>query len=100
MPAGKVIIHATLDPADLNKDVAAEYALIGDAQLTLQALIEEVKDRLGVSTRDSHQVVAEIQQIKDAWMAQWLPKLTSNEVPLSPYRVIWDLMHSVDSLKR
>jgi len=96
MPAGKVIIHATLDPADLNKDVAAEYALIGDAQLTLQALIEEVKDRLGVSRRDSHQVVAEIQQIKDAWMAQWLPKLTSNEVPLSPYRVIWDLMHSVD----
>jgi len=96
MPAGKVIIHATLDPADLNKDVPAECALIGDAQLTLQALFEEVKDRLGVSTRDSHQVGAEIKQIKDAWMAQWLPKLTSNEVPLSPYRVIWDLMHSVD----
>ena len=29
-------------------------------------------------------------------MAQWLPKLTSNEAPLSPYRVIWDLMHTVD----
>jgi thiamine pyrophosphate-dependent acetolactate synthase large subunit-like protein len=96
MPAGKVIIHATLDPADLNKDVAAEYALIGDAKLTLQALIEEVKERLGASTRDNHQVVAEIKQIKDAWLAQWLPKLTSNEVPLSPYRVIWDLMHAVD----
>ncbi len=96
MPPGKVIIHATLDPADLNKDVPAEYALIGDAQLTLQALIEEVKDRLGSSTRDNHQVVAEIKQIKDEWIAQWLPKLTSNEAPLSPYRVIWDLMHTVD----
>jgi acetolactate synthase I/II/III large subunit len=96
MPAGKVIIHATLDPADLNKDVAAEYALIGDAKLTLQALIEEVKDRLGTNTRDNHQVVAEIRQIRDAWLAQWQPKLTSNEVPLSPYRVIWDLMHAVD----
>jgi thiamine pyrophosphate-dependent acetolactate synthase large subunit-like protein len=96
MPPGKVIIHATLDPADLNKDVPAEYALIGDAKLTLQALIEEVKDRLGASRRDAHQVSAEIKQTKDAWLAQWLPKLTSNDMPLSPYRVIWDLMHTVD----
>src|SRR4051812_15292809 len=92
MPSGKVIIHATLDPADLNKDVPAEYALIGDAKLTLQALIGEVKDRLGASTRDGHQVATEIKQIKDEWTAQWLPKLTANDVPLSPYRVIWDLM--------
>jgi thiamine pyrophosphate-dependent acetolactate synthase large subunit-like protein len=41
-------------------------------------------------------VVAEIKQTKDAWIAQWLPKLTSNDAPLSPYRVIWDLMHTVD----
>jgi acetolactate synthase-1/2/3 large subunit len=96
MPAGKIIIHATLDPADLNKDLEAEYALIGDAKLTLQALIGEVKDRLGARARDNHLAVAEIKKTKDEWMAQWLPKLTANEVPLSPYRVIWDLMHTVD----
>jgi thiamine pyrophosphate-dependent acetolactate synthase large subunit-like protein len=96
MPAGKVIIHATLDAADLNKDVAAEYALIGDAKLTLQALIGEVKDRLGAGKRDVHQVAARIKQAKDEWLAQWLPKLTADDVPLSPYRVIWDLMHTVD----
>jgi acetolactate synthase-1/2/3 large subunit len=96
MPAGKVIIHATLDAADLNKDVRAEYALIGDAKLTLAALIGEVKDRLGSTKRDSGKVTAEIKRLKQEWMAQWLPKLTSDEVPLSPYRVIWDLMHTVD----
>jgi acetolactate synthase-1/2/3 large subunit len=96
MPSGKVIIHATLDAADLNKDIHAEYALIGDAKLTLQALIGEVKDRLGGSNRDSHQVTAALKTIKDEWLAQWLPKLTSNDVPISPYRVIWDLMHTVD----
>jgi thiamine pyrophosphate-dependent acetolactate synthase large subunit-like protein len=96
MPPGKVIIHATLDAADMNKDVPVEYALIGDAQLTLQALIGEVKDRLGATTRDVHQVAGQIKQIKDGWMAQWLPKLTSDDTPLSPYRVIWDLMHTVD----
>jgi acetolactate synthase-1/2/3 large subunit len=96
MPAGKVIIHATLDAADLNKDIPADYALIGDAKLTLQDLIAEVKERLGGSKCDSHQVAAAIKSVKDAWLAQWLPKLTSNDTPLSPYRVIWDLMHSVD----
>jgi acetolactate synthase I/II/III large subunit len=96
MPLGKVMIHATLDAADLNKDVRAEYALIGDAKLTLQALIGEVKDRLGASKRDAHQVAAQIKHTKDEWLAQWLPKLTANDVPLSPYRVIWDLMHTVD----
>jgi acetolactate synthase I/II/III large subunit len=96
MPPGKIIIHATLDTADLNKDVAAEYALVGDAKLTLQALIEEVNERLRSSRRDRHQVAAEIKKAKDEWMTQWLPKLTANDVPLSPYRVIWDLMHTVD----
>ncbi|HEX2277893.1 MAG TPA: thiamine pyrophosphate-requiring protein [Candidatus Tectomicrobia bacterium] len=96
MPAGKVIIHATLDAADLNKDIPADHALIGDAKLTLRDLIAEVKDRLGGGKRDSHQVAASIKSVKDPWLAQWLPKLTSNDTPLSPYRVIWDLMHTVD----
>jgi acetolactate synthase-1/2/3 large subunit len=29
-------------------------------------------------------------------MERWLPKLTSDETPLTPYRVIWDLLHTVD----
>ena len=42
MPAGKTIIHATLDPTDLNKDVPVELALVGDAKLTLDALLGEL----------------------------------------------------------
>jgi thiamine pyrophosphate-dependent acetolactate synthase large subunit-like protein len=97
MPAGKRIIHATLDPADVNKDVPVESALIGDAGLTLEALIAAVHDTLGSTPRDNGaQVAAEIARIKAEWLAQWQAKLTSNDVPLSPYRVIWDLMHTVD----
>jgi acetolactate synthase-1/2/3 large subunit len=97
MPKNKVIVHATLDPADLNKTVPADYALIGDAELTLEALVAEVKDRLGEGPRGrQEEVVREIKSVKAEWMAQWLPKLTSDAVPLSPYRVLWDLMHTVD----
>ncbi|MGH7318791.1 MAG: thiamine pyrophosphate-requiring protein [Candidatus Rokuibacteriota bacterium] len=97
MPSGKVIVHATLDAADLNKDVPADYALIGDAGLTLEALVPEVKARLGGSPRGRAAAIAqEIKSIKAEWLAQWMPKLTSDEVPLSPYRVIWDLLHTVE----
>ncbi len=97
IPSGKTIIHATLDPADLNKDVPATQALIGDAQLILEALLPEVQKIIGPSRKDRMEKVGEeIRFSREEWMKQWLPKLTSQEVPLSPYRVLWDLMHTVD----
>lgn len=97
MPANKRYLHATLDPADINKDVPVEHALVGDARLTLEALVEEVRGLLGGNPRGRREAVAqEIQSIRERWLAKWMPKLTSTETPLSPYRVLWDLLHTVD----
>jgi thiamine pyrophosphate-dependent acetolactate synthase large subunit-like protein len=95
MPAGKTIIHATLDPTDVNKDVACAHAVLGDARLTLLALIEEVS-RTQKSPRDPSAVAREIKDSYDPWLAKWMPKLTHNEAPFSPYRVLWDLQNTVD----
>jgi len=96
MPKGKVMVQATLDPADLNKDVPIDHGLTGDAALVLDALLAEVKDRLRNKPRDYSAVAADIAQIKSEWLAEWKPKLTSADTPFSPYRVLWDLMHTVD----
>jgi len=97
MPKGKRIVHATLDPADINKDLRADLALVGDAALTLDALLAEVRDRLKGGPRGrAAAVTQEIKQLKSEWLAQWMPRLTAESKPLSPYRVLWDLMHSVD----
>jgi thiamine pyrophosphate-dependent acetolactate synthase large subunit-like protein len=95
MPKGKIMIHATLDPNHINKDIYADAGLIGDAGLTLDALIEAVKSHVK-SKRDSKAVAAEIAEMRKGWLSEWLPKLTSKETPLSPYRVLWDLLHTVD----
>ena len=29
-------------------------------------------------------------------MREWMPRLTSDATPLTPYRVLWDLQHTVD----
>jgi acetolactate synthase-1/2/3 large subunit len=97
MPKGKRIVQATIDPSDVNKDVPVELALVGDAALTLDALLAEVRDRLKGQPRGRlGAVVQEIRNIREEWMAQWLPRLTADTAPLSPYRVIWDLLHTVD----
>jgi thiamine pyrophosphate-dependent acetolactate synthase large subunit-like protein len=95
MPKGKTIIHATLDPDHLNKDVEANVGLVGDAGLVLDALLEEI-GRTVTADRDSKLVATEIAALHADWLAKWLPKLTSNDAPLNPYRVLWDLQHTVD----
>jgi acetolactate synthase-1/2/3 large subunit len=95
MPKGKTIIHATLDPDHLNKDVPAAIGLIGDAAVTLDALLAEISDRIR-TPRDRTAVARDIADMREKWLAEWKPKLTANDTPLSPYRVIWDLLHTVD----
>ena len=97
IPAGKTIVHATLDPGDINRTVPVDVALVGDAALTLDALLEAVRERLGEAPRGRlPAVTAEIAAVSEEWLARWRPKLTSGEVPLSPYRVIAELMATVD----
>jgi thiamine pyrophosphate-dependent acetolactate synthase large subunit-like protein len=97
MPKGKTIIHATLDPADLNKDQECDYALVGDADLTLKMLVEAVKDLLGGKKRGRAEgVAAEIAAGRKAWLAEWEAKNSSEETPLSPYRVLRELQNAVD----
>ena len=97
IPEGKRVIHATLDPADINKDIPVETALVGDAGLILDGLVEAVRDRSnGTSESRRAAVTEEISAVKAEWLEQWKSKLTFNEAPISPYRVIWDLLHTVD----
>src|SRR5690606_13058610 len=94
MPAGKRVIHATLDSRDFNRGVECKIALAGDARLTLAALIEALRGRVG--PRDAAPVAREIAEVEAAWMKEWLPLLECEDSPLSPYRVLWELQRTVD----
>ena len=96
MPAGKTIIHATLDPGDLNKDVAAQYGLIGDARLTLTALSQAMSGLDTATAAARQDVPARIAELRKAWLAEWEPKLTNDGTPINPYRVIAELNRLVD----
>ena len=96
MPKGPQYIQATLDPLDLNKEVEIDHALIGDAALTLDALLVELRGQIKQPRGRRKAVETQIATKKAEWLAEWNPKLTSNDTPRNPYRVLWDLMHTVD----
>jgi acetolactate synthase-1/2/3 large subunit len=96
IPPGKTVIQITNDDRDVNADLMIDIGILGDAKLVLGQLIEEVRRQVGAGGRDASKVVKEIETVKEAWYDEWMPLLTSDEVPINPYRVIWDLMHTVD----
>jgi acetolactate synthase-1/2/3 large subunit len=97
VPPGKTLVQVTMDIKDLSKEQQTHHAVIGDALLVLRQLIEEVRKQAGPNGKKGDgAVAAEVKQIKAEWLEEWMPLLTSDEVPINPYRVIWDFMHTVD----
>lgn len=96
IPKGKTIIHATLDPMDLNKDVVAQYGLIGDAKLTLKALINAMSSQDQQMAEARTGVATKIAEIKATWREEWRLGLESSATPINPYRVIAELDRLVD----
>ena len=96
MPRGKTIVHATLDPMDLNKDVPAKYGLIGDAKLTLQSLNAALSELDKSKAQARVETPVRISALRDEWLNEWRPKLTNNDAPINPYRVLWELNQLVD----
>jgi acetolactate synthase I/II/III large subunit len=97
VPRGKIIIHSTNDAEDINKEYSVDHAIIGDAALVLEALIAEVGRQKGAGGGNAlASLKEEIAAAKKAWLAEWSKHLDSDEVPINQYRVIRDLMRTVD----
>ena len=46
--------------------------------------------------REDGEAAKEVRAVKEEWLREWMPKLTSDETPINPYRVIWDLAQAID----
>ena len=93
--AGKTVIHNTIALDDVNKDTPCDIALVGDARLTIEALIDEVKARVGETPRDTGAAAA-VAAARAAWLADWTDVLRSDEEPLNTYRVIHEINMNID----
>ena len=95
LPKGMRIVHATNDTRDMHKSYDTELALLGDARLTLAAVIEAVKDRLG-GKLTNRSPAAELAAERAAWLKRWEAKLNSKESPITPYHVMNEFIRVID----
>ena len=97
LPTGKTLIHSTNEMSDINKDIACDLAVPGDAVLVLEALIAEINRQRPARNAQAVQAMKDdIASIKKAWRDEWAVHLDSGETPMNQYRIIRDLMHTVD----
>ena len=96
IPSDKTLIQATNDPVDISKGYSVEYPLLGDAKPVIRAVLDACLDRLNGAARDGS-TADEIAAARAAWLGEWTPKLTSDEIPINPYRVMREFMRVVDS---
>ena len=97
IPPGKLIIHANIDPIDIGRDRAVDIPMIGDAKLVLRDMIDEVKGEVGEGGRAADTALQErIAQSRRDWVQEFEDLLTSDMVPINPYRVVRDLDQTLD----
>jgi acetolactate synthase-1/2/3 large subunit len=75
---GSKKIHADIDPSSINKSVAVDVAIIGDAKETLRALIAAWKKDSHKQNRDA---LAQWWQQIDVWRAKQSMRFTQNRDP-------------------
>lgn len=97
IPNNKLLIQSTISAEDINKDYDVDLGLVGDAKLTLGALIDEVKAQVGDNGRETNTTLqSDIANTKAEWLKEWEPLLTSDEVPVNPYRVIHEINNVIN----
>ena len=95
MPKDARLVQVTVDPADIQKDLPVVGALVGDAQLCLQAILAELGPTAAPAGQ-ADKLAAEIAQVNGLWLAEWMPRLTSDATPIDPYRVMWELRQNLN----
>jgi acetolactate synthase-1/2/3 large subunit len=97
IPPDKIIIQSTNDASDINKEYSVRHSVVGDAALVIRAIIDEVRRQNGGSgARALGSLKEEIAATKREWRAEWAQFLESDEKPLNQYRIIKNMMDTLE----
>jgi acetolactate synthase I/II/III large subunit len=96
MPPGARLGQLVSDRRDFATGYDVSFGCAGDVKLVLRQLLAQVKDGGPPRPAGAGQVRGRISSVRREFYDAWLPRLTSEASPLSPYRVVWELMQAVD----
>ena len=79
---GVPTVQIGIDPLELGRNYPAEAALLGDAKVTVQSLVDALEP-LG----PRREVLAEVKAVVDEWRQELLPLIESDASPMRPERI-------------
>jgi acetolactate synthase-1/2/3 large subunit len=94
----KLLLQVTIDEGDLGKDYAIALGVVSDVRSALRQMIEHIRNERP-AIPDHGDIAGQISSIRAAFMERWMPFLTAESEPISPYRVVWEIMRAVDPAK-
>jgi acetolactate synthase-1/2/3 large subunit len=86
------IIHVDIDPREIGKNYPVTLGIVGDVGVFMSSLLEETS---GVERALSTAHLKEIENLKAIRFARYSEKLTSDDIPLKPQRVIGELSNAL-----
>jgi len=90
------IIHIDIDPTEIGKNYPVEIGIVGDAKSTLSDLVTVLKQRLTTSRAKETPWLQVLENGKKEWQNEIHDKITSDDVPLKPQRVIKEIRKFFD----
>ena len=97
IPPGKTIVHATIDPLDLNKEYPTAVAAVADAKLFLTQLAEELRDRVGEDQKALRSQTAQnLSSMRRAWLSEYDPLFDDDSEPINGYRMFREIWKAID----
>ena len=102
VPPGKQVLQVSIDPNDLGKDYPVALGVVGDCRSVLRQMLARVRqDPAALAQRAGcgDELVREIATCREAFMDQWMPLMNACGSPISPYRVVWEIMQVLDREK-
>jgi len=102
VPVGKRVLQVSIDPNDLGKDYPVALGVVGDCRSVLRQMLARVRDDATAMGRRAGRAVEIAQEIADCrrvFMDRWMPLMKANGSPISPYRVVREIMEVLDREK-
>jgi len=92
------LIHLDLDPAEIGKNYPVEVGIVADARSGLAALLDCLKASSASEARKTtrNEYYAEIQSLREDWLAQVRRQAASDHVPVTISRLIAELRAFLD----
>lgn len=91
----KVLLQVSIEPGDLGKDYPVAQGIVGDARAVLKQMIALIANRQ-LLPLGREGLAAEIGRVRAAFLQRWMPHLLADSDPISPYRVVWEIIQALD----